>query len=86
MKTYPSIILTEQDIINTYPEKNQKFARDYLRYLELKQQHPQLGYKRLSKLMEEPIHRTRYWHHGNAVPQPILTINWLKKKKHLDSP
>lgn len=30
--------------------------------------------------MGEPIHRTRFWHHNNSIPQPILTINSLKEK------
>ena len=31
--------------------------------------------------MNEPIHRTRWWHHDNSIPQPILTTNWLKEKE-----
>jgi len=73
-------ILTESGVINTYPVKNQKLAATYLEYIKLKQQNPGLGYKKLSKLLKEPLHRTRYWHHNNAVPQPILTIDWLKNK------
>ncbi|MBS3174672.1 hypothetical protein J4440_02220 [Candidatus Woesearchaeota archaeon] len=73
-------IILEQDIINTYPEKNIKLSEDYIKYLKLKNENPNLGYKKLSKLMNEPIHRTRYWHHGNAIPQPVRTVNWLKEK------
>src|SRR3989344_4950324 len=73
-------IILEQDIINTYPEKNIKLSEDYIKYLKLKNKNQNLGKKKLSKLRNEPIHRTRYWHHGNAIPQPVRTVNWLKEK------
>ena len=44
-------IILEQDIINTYPEKNIKLSEDYIKYLKLKNENPNLGYKNLSKLM-----------------------------------
>src|SRR3989338_5900896 len=76
-------IISEIDIINTYPEKNQKLSFLYFKYLELKKHNPSFGYKRLSKLLNEPIYRTRSWHHTNSIPVPILNINWLKDKSIL---
>ncbi len=73
-------IISEQDIINTYPKRNQNISLTYLKYKEVKQQNPQLGYKKLSKLLNKPIHTTRYWHHSNAMPEPIKTANWLKER------
>lgn len=74
-------IINEQNIINTYPERNKEFATTYLEYLQIKKENPTLGYKRLSKLLNKPIHATRCWHHTNSVPEPINTVNWLKGKK-----
>jgi len=74
------IILIEQDIINTYNKRQQEQCKLYYKYKEIKKQNPHLGYKKISKLLNEPIHRTRYWHHNNSIPQPILTVNWLKER------
>src|SRR3989344_6735245 len=74
------IIISEQDIINTYPERNREIANTYLRYLEAKKEYPELGYKSLSKILNKPMHTTRYWHHNRAVPEPLNTVKWLKEK------
>ncbi len=83
MTETPQVIITDQDIINTYPQRNQEISRTYLKYKQLKQQRPDLGYKRLSKMLNKPTHTTRYWHHSNAVPEPIRTILWLQERKVL---
>ena len=71
-------IITEQDIISTYPKRNQEISLTYLKYKELKEKNQGLGYKKLSKLLNKPLHTTRYWHHSSAMPEPIRTVNWLK--------
>lgn len=76
-------ILTEQSIINTYNKIRQKQCQLYKKYLRIKQQNPTHGYKRLSRLLDEPIHRTRLWHHNSSVPQPIITTTWLKERNIL---
>src|SRR3989344_3454297 len=74
-------ILTEQDVINTYDERQQNHYKLFYNYKKIKQENPTFGYKKISKLMNEPIHRTRWWHHSKSIPQPILTANWLKEKE-----
>lgn len=75
------IILTEEDMIKTYPERNQNISFTYLNYLKTKQENPTFGYKKLSKLLNKPIHTTRYWHHSNAIPEPIRTVSWLNERE-----
>lgn len=74
------MILTTQEIIDTYNERHQRQSKLYFEYKTLKEQNPTFGYKRLSKLLREPTHRTRWWHHSGSIPQSIQTINWLKEK------
>ena len=74
-------ILTEQDVINTYDERQQNHCKLFYNYKKIKQENQTFGYKKISKLMNEPIHRTRWWHHSKSIPQPILTANWLKEKE-----
>lgn len=74
------IIIDEQDIINTYDEKQQEQCRLYYKYQELKTQNPTWGYKRISKTLGQPEAKTRWWHSGKHTPTPIQTINWLKEK------
>ena len=73
-------ILTQQDIINTYNKRQQEQCRLYLEYKEIKKQNPGFGYKRISKLMGQPYHKTRWWHSNNRIPIPLQTINRLKDK------
>lgn len=74
------IIINEQDIINTYPERNKEIANTYLNYLKIKKENPDLGYKKLSRILNKPVHTTRNWHHNSAVPEPLNTVKWLKEK------
>ena len=74
------IIIDEQDIINTYNERQQEQCRLYYQYLETKKQHPDWGYKRIAKAMDQPIGKTRWWHAKKHIPVPIQTTNWLKEK------
>src|SRR3989338_2720127 len=73
-------IISEQDIINTYNERQQEQSRLYLEYKRIKKQNPELGYKRISKLLNQQSHKTRGWHSSKHIPVPIQTINWLKDK------
>ncbi|MBU2634163.1 MAG: hypothetical protein KJ674_02875 [Nanoarchaeota archaeon] len=75
------IILTEQDIINTYNKKQQEQCRLYYQYKKIKQQNPKFGYKRIATLLKQPYGKTRWWHTNKHLPTPIQTINWLKEKE-----
>jgi len=77
------IILTEQDIINTYDERQQEQCRLYLEYLKIKEENPNFGYKRIAKLLGQKYGKTRWWHAGKHIPVPIQTVNWLKQKELL---
>ena len=74
------VIIDEQDIINTYDIRQQEQCRLYYQYLEIKAQNPKWGYKRIAKLMNQPIGKTRWWHANRHVPVPIQTANWLKER------
>ena len=76
-------ILTQQDIINTYNKRQQEQCRLYLEYKEIKKQNPGFGYKRIAKLLNQPYHKTRWWHSNNQIPVPVQNVNWLKQKSLL---
>ena len=77
---FMKIILTEQDIINTYDKRQQKQCRLYYQYLDIKSQNPSWGYKKIAKIMLQSYSKTRWWHAGKCIPYPIQTVNWLKEK------
>lgn len=74
------IIIDEQDIINTYDERQQKQCKLYYQYKKLKKENPFWGYKRIAKL---EYYKTRWWHTGKHIPVPVQTVNWLKRRKLL---
>lgn len=74
------IILTEQDIINTYNKRQQEQARLYQSYKKIKQENSEFGYKRIAKLLGQPEHKTRWWHAKKHTPVSIQTTEWLKSK------
>ena len=74
------IIIDEEDIINTYDEKQQEQCRIHYQYLDIKSQNPSWGYKRISKYMNQALAKTRWWHAGKHVPFPVQTCSWLKEK------
>jgi len=74
------IIIDEQDIINTYDERQQKLSLSYYKYLELRKQNPSWGYKRIATKLGVSYGRTRWWWDNNSKPVPIQTVEWLKKK------
>lgn len=75
------IILTEQDIINTYDRRQQEQCNLYKKYKKIKEKNPSFGYKRIAKILKQPPHKTRWWHANKHIPVPIQTINWLKERK-----
>lgn len=74
------IIIDEQDIINTYSQEQQQLAKSYYQYLELKEQNPSWGYKRIATKLGVPYGRTRWWWEKNSAPVPVQTIEYLKNK------
>ncbi|MBI2507816.1 hypothetical protein HYV89_02580 [Candidatus Woesearchaeota archaeon] len=74
-------IITQQDIINTYSKRQQEQSRLYYEYKRIKRENPEFGYKRISKLLDQPEHKTRWWNARKHTPVPIQTINWLKEKE-----
>jgi len=75
-----SVILDEEDIIKTYPKKHQKQAFLYKHYLEVKEQHPDWGYKKISLSLSQKESKCRWWHNGKHLPIAIKTVNMLKEK------
>lgn len=74
------IILTKQDVINTYNKKQQERSRIYLKYKRIKKENPQFGYKRISRLIGQPYHKTRWWHSRGFIPSLLHTVAWLEKR------
>jgi len=77
------IVVDEQDIINTYDERQQEQCKLYYQYLSIKARNPTWGYKRIAKSMGQKIGKTRWWHAKKHIPVPIQTANWLKEKELL---
>ncbi len=77
------IILTEQDIINTYDPRQQEQCRLYFEYKRIKNENSNFGYKRIAKLLGQPYGKTRWWHAGKHIPVPIQTVEWLKTRELL---
>ncbi len=75
------LLVSEQDIINTYSEKEQLSCKKYSKYKELIKENPSFGYKRCAKLLGVPQGRTRWWHakgEKKAVPLALKTVKKLK--------
>lgn len=73
------LILTAEDILKTYPDYEAESAIKYLDYLKLKEENPTFGYKKLAKMLDVSISRTRCWKQWNGKPTPILAIEKLKQ-------
>ena len=73
-------IIDEQDIINTYDERQQEQCKLYYQYRGIKEKNPAWGYKRIAKMMGERIGKTRWWNAQKHTPTPIQTTRWLKER------
>ena len=76
-------ILSEQDIINTYNERQREQSKLYYKYKKIKEQNPSFGYKKIAKLLGHKSGKTRWWHAKKHTPVPIQTVNKLKEKELL---
>jgi Lon-like ATP-dependent protease len=76
-------IIDEQDIINTYDNRQQEQCRLYYTYLDIKSKNPKWGYKRIAKSMNQKIGKTRWWHAKRHIPVPIQTVRWLSERELL---
>ncbi|MBI2106797.1 hypothetical protein HYT57_02325 [Candidatus Woesearchaeota archaeon] len=74
------IVLTEQDMINTYDARQQEQCGLYHTYIKIKEENPSFGYKKIAKLLNQSYGKTRWWHAKKHIPVPIQTANWLKEK------
>src|SRR3989344_4937414 len=72
-------ILKHQDIINTYNPQQQEQSNLYFKYKKIKKENSNWGYKKIAKAINQPIHKTRWWHTNKHIPTPIQTINWIKE-------
>ncbi|MBI3036631.1 hypothetical protein HYY73_02650, partial [Candidatus Woesearchaeota archaeon] len=74
------MIIDEEAIITTYDSHQQEQCRLYYQYQKIKAAHPGWGYKRIAKVMNQPIGKTRWWHEGKHIPTPLRTVNWLVER------
>ena len=76
------ILVSEQDLINTYSKKDQFSCQKYFEYKKLVQDNPSFGYKKCAKLLGVKQGSTRWWHtkgEKKAVPNPLKVIQKLKE-------
>jgi len=76
------ILVSNQNIIDTYSADAQFSCKKYQEYSELIKLNPSFGYKRCAKLLGVPQGRTRWWHtkgEKRAVPIPLKTVKKLKE-------
>ena len=76
------ILVSEQDIINTYSQKDKISCQKYFEYLKLVQDNPTIGYKKAAKLLGVKQGSTRWWHtkgEKRAIPNPLKVVQKLKE-------
>jgi ATP-dependent Lon protease len=75
------ILVSEQDIINTYSKKDQFSCQKYFEYLKLVQENPSFGHKKCAKILGVKQGSTRWWHtkgKKKAIPNPLKVVQKLK--------
>lgn|GEM_PF-151011 len=72
-------IITNENIIKTFSEKDQKSANDYYRFREIKEKNPKFGYKKIAKMLGINAAQTRWWTNGRHKPKAIRTVETLEK-------
>ncbi|MBU2476096.1 hypothetical protein KKG83_01360 [Candidatus Micrarchaeota archaeon] len=80
------ILVSEQDIINTYSKEEQFSCKKHQEYCELIKLNPSFGYKKCAKLLGVLAGRTRWWHtkgEKRAVPTPLKTVRKLMENNLL---
>ena len=76
------ILVTDQDIVNTYSHYDRLSCQKYLEYLKLVKENPSFGYKRCSKILGIPMGRCRWRHTKRSKrgkPLPLKTVDKLKE-------
>ncbi len=73
-------ILSEQDIVRTFSEKDQKQYEAFIEFSKLRHEQPNWGYKRLAKHLGYTESKFRWWYTKKHLPKSIQTINWLKER------
>jgi Lon-like ATP-dependent protease len=76
------ILVSEQDVINTYSEKDRLSCRKYFEYLKLIQDNPMAGYKKAAKLLGVKQGSTRWWGtegKKKSIPNPLKVVQKLKE-------
>lgn len=78
------ILVSEQDIINTYSKDEQFSCQKYFEYKKLIKENPTFGYKKCAKLLGVPQGRTRWWHtkgKKKAIPLALKAVQKLRDAK-----
>lgn len=78
-----TLIIDEQQIVNTFGEKDQEQYYLYQEYLDAKKNNPDWGYKRLGTNLGYKDSIFRWWYEGKHTPKTVQTINWLKERNLL---
>lgn len=78
----PMVLISEQDIIDTYRREERLSCQKYQEYLHLVKENPSFGYKRCAKLLGLPAGRIRWWHTKGAKrgkPSALKAVEKLKE-------
>ncbi|MEK6972878.1 MAG: hypothetical protein AABW72_02455 [archaeon] len=78
----PKILVSEEDIINTYSKAEQFSCQKYFEYQKLMQENPSFGYKKCAKFLSIKQGQVRWWHTKGAkraIPLPLKVTQKLKE-------
>lgn len=71
-------IITAEDIIKTFSESEQKNAYKYYEFVKLKKENPDLGYKKIAKILGIKPGQARWWCNNKHKPRAVRTIERLE--------
>ncbi|MFH1520546.1 MAG: ATP-dependent protease LonB [Candidatus Micrarchaeota archaeon] len=78
-KIHRAPILTQNHIINTFSETDQKAAKNYYKFVKIKEANPLFGYKRIAKILGAAPGQVRWWNNKRNKPNAVRTIERLEK-------
>lgn len=75
-----NVLLNKWDIIKTYSNKDIVSAKNYYKFLEIKKENPNWGYKRIAKKLNICAGQTRWWNNKKHKPKPVRVVEFLERK------
>ena len=72
-------ILTKEDIIKTFSEKDQRSVYNYYKFLKIKQENLKFGYKKIAKILGIKDGQVRWWNNNKHKPIAFQTVKALEE-------